>query len=94
MLLRQGNFKGAIEFLRPAVETWPGEAAYQSALGWCLYKKLPAEPEAACEHLRSAAELAPDDGLVLFRLGMVLRTLGEKTEAEALLARAKRVGTD
>ena len=29
ILLRQGNYRGAIEYLRPAVDLWPEEAAYQ-----------------------------------------------------------------
>ena len=41
ILLRQGNFTGALEFLEPAVDLWPEEAAYQSALGWVLHKKMP-----------------------------------------------------
>ena len=46
ILMRQGNFRGAFEFLKPAVELWPDECAYQSALGWTYYKKTPSEPEA------------------------------------------------
>jgi Flp pilus assembly protein TadD len=92
VLMHQGNFKGALEFLRPAVEGWPDEPAYCSALGWALYKKLPSEPSAARDQLRHAAELAPDDGVILFRLGMVLRSLGEQEESAALLARAKQLG--
>ena len=38
ILLRRGNFKAAVEFLRPAVELWPDEAEYCSALGWALYQ--------------------------------------------------------
>ena len=51
ILMRQGNFRGALEFLAPSVELWPEECAYQSACGWSLYKKMPSEPEAAREHL-------------------------------------------
>ena len=77
VLLRQGNFKGALEFLEPAAELWPEEAEYQSALGWVLYKKLPSEPERAREHLEAAAVLDPSDQSVMFRLSVVLRALGE-----------------
>jgi tetratricopeptide (TPR) repeat protein len=92
ILLRQGNFKVALEFLRPAVEAWPDEGAYQSALGWALYKKLPSEPRPALEHLERAAALEPADGVILFRLGVVLRALGEEARASALLARARLLG--
>jgi DnaJ-domain-containing protein 1 len=76
VLLRQGNFRGAVEFLEPAVELWPEEAEYQSALGWALYKKLPSEPERARTHLEAAATLDPSDQSVIFRLGVVMRSLG------------------
>src|SRR5688572_9745864 len=32
ILMKQGNFRGAVDFLRPAVELWPEDATYQSAL--------------------------------------------------------------
>jgi tetratricopeptide (TPR) repeat protein len=89
ILIRQGNFRGAVEFLQPAVEIYPEESDYQSALGWVLYKKMPSEPELAKVHLERAAELDPDNGIVLFRLSVVLRALGDAVAASALLAKAK-----
>lgn len=91
ILLRQGNFRGALEFLAPCVELWPEECAYQSGLGWALYKKSPAEPERAREHLERAARLDPDDGVNLFRLSVVLRELGEEQASAAAAARAEQV---
>jgi curved DNA-binding protein CbpA len=91
ILLRQGNFRGALEFLRPAVEIYPDEAEYQAALGWALYKKPPSEPEAAREHLEAALQLAPDDATTQFRLSVVLRALGENDRSEQLAGKAKRV---
>jgi curved DNA-binding protein CbpA len=44
ILARQGNFRGAIEFLRPAVELWPEDATYQGAYGWALFKAAPSDP--------------------------------------------------
>jgi tetratricopeptide (TPR) repeat protein len=88
VLLRLGNFKGALEFLAPAVELWPAEAAYQSALGWAYHKKIPSEPERAIPHLEEAARLDPDDPVVLFRLGTALRAVGEDARGAELLARA------
>ncbi len=75
VLLRQGNFKGALGFLEPAVEVWPDECAYQSALGWALYKKLPSEPERAREHLERAFALDGQNSEAAFRLGVVRRAL-------------------
>ena len=89
ILLRQGNFKGALEYLRPAVELWPEEATYQSALGWALFKQMPPDPEAARKHLEEAARLDPDDGQTQLRLGVVLRELGEEEAADAADLRAR-----
>ncbi|HEY8154515.1 MAG TPA: DnaJ domain-containing protein, partial [Myxococcota bacterium] len=92
ILMRQGNFKGAFDFLKPAVELWPDECAYQSALGWTYYKKMPSEPELGRQHLERALALDPDDGVTLFRLGVVLRSLGQTEAAQAAHARASRLG--
>jgi DnaJ-domain-containing protein 1 len=82
VLLRQGNFRGALEFLKPCVDLWPDECAYQSAFGWCLYKKTPSDPDRAREHLEIAARLDPGDGVNRFRLGVVLRSLDGDAAAE------------
>jgi tetratricopeptide (TPR) repeat protein len=76
ILQRQGNFKGALEFLQPAVDLWPEECTYQSALGWALYKKPSSEPEAALEHLERAQRIDPNDPETEFRLAIVRRSLG------------------
>ena len=91
ILLRAGNFAGAIEFLRPAVALWPEECAYQSVLGWALYKKSPSEPKEARPCLEQAVALDDRDAVAVFRLGMVLRALGETEAADLALARAKRL---
>jgi tetratricopeptide (TPR) repeat protein len=91
ILLRQGNFKGALEFLRPAVKLWPEDGTYQSALAWALYKKMPSEPEVARTHLEHAAEFEPDNGVIFFRLSVVLRALGHTDEAAAALQRARHL---
>jgi tetratricopeptide (TPR) repeat protein len=91
ILLRQGNFKGAIEFLQPAVDIYGEEADYQNALGWAVYKKMPSEPERAKIHLERAVKLAPQNAGFLFRLGVVLRSLGETVASQELLARAKQL---
>jgi tetratricopeptide (TPR) repeat protein len=77
ILLRQGNFRGAVDYLRAAVDLWPDEAAYQSALGWALFKKTPSEPDSAREHLERAVELDARDAVATTRLAAVLRELAE-----------------
>lgn len=91
ILLRRGDFRGALEFLRPAVEIYPKECDYQSALGWVLYKKMPSEAELAKTHLEHAVSLDPNNGMALFRLSVVLRALGDTVAASTLLAKAKEL---
>jgi curved DNA-binding protein CbpA len=82
ILLRQGNFRGAVDYLRAAVELWPEEAAYQSALGWALFKKSPSEPARAREHLERAVGLDPRDEVARSRLASVLRDRAEPPAGE------------
>jgi curved DNA-binding protein CbpA len=89
VLVKVGNFKGALDFLRPCVELWPEEADYQALLGWALYKAGPSKPEQAREHLEKADALRADDPLILFRLGTVLRKLGEDDAAQIYLDRSR-----
>ena len=91
ILLRMGDFGGALPYLESAVKIWPDEGVYRSALGWALYKQLCPDPKAAREHLTSAVELSPGDPVAHFRLGMVLRALGESQAAQNLLDRAKQL---
>ncbi|MCH2170921.1 DnaJ domain-containing protein [Myxococcota bacterium] len=90
ILCQQGNFRGALAFLRPAVETFEPEAAYQSLLGWALYKATPPDPKTALLHLERAAELDASDDVTHFRCGVVLRCLGRTEEANQAFDRAKR----
>ncbi len=89
ILVRMGDFKGALEYLEPAVDLWPDECAYQSALGWALYKASPSNPDRARAHLAQAVALDDADAITHFRFGMVLRSLGEQGLAADHLARAK-----
>ena len=91
VLLRSGNFAGAIEFLRPAVELWPDESDYCSALGWALYRKLPSEPVLAREQLERAVELSPENATAIHRLSIAVRSMGEDEEADSLLDRARSI---
>ncbi len=89
ILVRMGNFEGALEYLEPAVELWPEEPAYRSGLGWALYKQPKADVARAAEHLEIAARQAPDDAVILFRLGMVVRAQGDLERANDLIERAR-----
>ncbi|MDE0885726.1 MAG: DnaJ domain-containing protein [Myxococcota bacterium] len=91
ILLRMGDFAAALPYLDSAVEIWPNEGAYQSGLGWALYKKTPSDPESARTCLERSIELTPQDAVGHFRLGIVLRALGDASAAQASLERAKQL---
>ncbi|MDG2335843.1 MAG: DnaJ domain-containing protein [Myxococcota bacterium] len=91
ILLRMGDFAAALPYLDSAVEIWPNEGAYQSGLGWALYKKTPSDPESARTCLERGIELTPQDAVGHFRLGIVLRALGDANAAQASLERAKQL---
>ncbi len=74
--------------MKPAAALWPEECAYQSAAGWCFYKKTPSDIQAALEHLKQAVEVGPEDHEAHFRLSVVLRAAGATEAADAALARA------
>ncbi len=59
ILIRMGNFKGALELLKSAVKLWPDEAAYQAALGWVYYKNMPPDRDNALKHIEIALKLDP-----------------------------------
>jgi curved DNA-binding protein CbpA len=92
ILLRAGNFLGALDFLEAATRLWPEESDYQSAYGWALHRKNPPESERAREHLERAVALNGESGEAHQRLGLVLKTLGEDEAAAAALARARELG--
>lgn len=89
ILLRMGNFLGALEYLEPAVELWPEEPAYQQALGWALFKQPQPDPDRAQIHLMTALELDPEDGSALLRLGQLARSLGNEDAAADYAQRAR-----
>ena len=92
ILLRAGNFIGALDFLEAAARLWPEESEYQSACGWALHRKNPPESERAREHLERAIALKGDHAEAHQRLGLVLKALGEDQAAETALARARELG--
>ena len=84
ILMRQGNFRGALEFLRPAVELWPEDGTYQGSLGWALFKAAPSDPVRAREHLERALALEPRNVEIAHHLSLVLKVLGEVAPAANL----------
>jgi tetratricopeptide (TPR) repeat protein len=91
ILIGMGNFHGALDYLEPAVDLWPDEPAYQSGLGWALYKQPQTDAARAREHLEIASSQAPDDAVILFRLGTVLRAMGESESGDAMIGRARKI---
>jgi curved DNA-binding protein CbpA len=91
ILLRTGNFRGAIEYLRPAVTLWPEEPVYQAGLGWALFKKTPSEPEEARTHLERAYELDPRSAQTALWLSTVLKALGDHVAATSLMQKARAI---
>jgi tetratricopeptide (TPR) repeat protein len=94
ILIKAGNFRGAVDYLRAAAEGWPEEAAYQAAYGWTLFKKTPSEPPQARVHLERACALAPQNAQYALWLGTVLKALGETVASATLLAKAKSLDPD
>ncbi|MDP6978196.1 MAG: DnaJ domain-containing protein [Myxococcota bacterium] len=91
ILVRMGDFRGALEYLENAVELWPDECEYQSALGWALYKQPQADAERALGHLEQAVALDDANAVALFRLGMVLRATGDEERGSEAIARAETI---
>jgi tetratricopeptide (TPR) repeat protein len=91
ILLRAGNYRGALEFLKPAVKLWPMEAVYQASLGWALFRQNPSDLQGAREHLTQAVSLDPKLAQAHLQLGQVLKELGESDAANQAIAEAKRL---
>jgi tetratricopeptide (TPR) repeat protein len=91
ILMRQGNFRGALEFLRPAVELWPEDATYQSSLGWALFKAAPSDPVRARAHLERGLALEPRNAEIAHRLSLVLKALGEVAPAANLMNKVREL---
>ena len=91
ILLRMGQFKEAIPYLKQAVTLVPDEEEFHASLGWALYKAPNSEPRLAREALENAIKLKSDHALAHFRLGIVCRSLGDTKASENALARAKEL---
>ena len=88
VLMRAGNFRGAVELLERAVALWPEEAEYQAALAWALHRKAPPESARAWQHFERALALG-EQAVWLLRAGLVARELGHEARAAELAARAR-----
>jgi tetratricopeptide (TPR) repeat protein len=91
ILMKAGNFLGALELLEAAVQLWPEESDYQAGLGWTLFRKNPPEPERARRHLEHAVELDERNATALHRLHYVRKADGDEPGARAALARALEI---
>ena len=90
VLLRAGNFRGALELLERAVTLWPDEAEYQAALAWALHRKTPPERERAWKHFERALALG-EQAVWLLRASLVARELGNDARAAELARRAREL---
>jgi Flp pilus assembly protein TadD len=91
LMMRAGQFAGALELVQGAVNLWPEDSAYQGALGWCLYKKSAPDEARAREHLEKAVALDPKDAVAHLRLGIVLKAVGDAAGAARATGRARQL---
>jgi hypothetical protein len=91
VLLRAGQFSAALELLEPCVELWPEESAYQTELGWALFKQPRPDLVAARAHLVQAVELDEENALAHHRLHLLLRALGDEAGSRRARAHARRL---
>lgn len=73
ILIRMGDFRSALEYMKNAVQLYPDEAIYQSDLAWCYYKKSPPDRLPALEHIQKALALNPTDAVAQFRKSLIER---------------------
>ncbi len=71
ILIKMGDFRGALELLQNAVQLYPEESVYQCDLGWAYFKKNPPDAELALQHLREALSLNPNNSVAQVRIGVV-----------------------
>jgi hypothetical protein len=88
MLMRAGNFRGAVDFLAKAVQTYDAEPEYHGAYAWALHRKTPPDNALALKHFERALAEGPERPQLLARMSVLLRELGDPRAAQ-LAARAK-----
>ena len=94
ILMKAGKFLEAHELLEAVVELWPGEADYQAALAWTLFKKSPPEDERSVEHFEKALSLNAEQAVVPLRFSFVLKAVGQAERAEQEAERARALDPD
>jgi tetratricopeptide (TPR) repeat protein len=89
VMMRAGNFRGALELLEGAVRIWPEEADYQAALAWTLTRKNPPEIDRALEHFEKALALGGEKPVWMLRMSIAVKEKGDADRAAQLAARAR-----
>lgn len=90
---KMGQPDPAIQAYGSAVRRNPHDAGALSALG-LLYDEKNENPEISMLFCEKSVELAPENGLYLYRLGTVLQHQGEVHKALAMLEKARALGYD
>lgn len=89
---RGENLDRALEYVTRALKHEPDNGAYIDTLGWVYYQQGRFE-DAYREHLK-AAEIEPDEPVILEHLGDVLMKLGRPLEARAYYRITLELGAD
>jgi tetratricopeptide (TPR) repeat protein len=86
-LYQQGDYEGALQALKKAVELQPRSAETHYLLGMAYYngKKQPAE---AIGEIKKAIQLNPQFGQAYYDLGLIYQAQDKPTDAEQALTRA------
>jgi tetratricopeptide (TPR) repeat protein len=97
-LLKKGDYRTALTYLRKAVEICGDEADYLAAYGWGLYNDQDQPKEMrenmAKRYLRRAVTMNPSCGRAFIHLAAISRQEGRIDEAWKLLDEAAKVGTE
>lgn len=89
LYLRLENAVKAAELLRRAIAAAPDDAGLHSGLGVALY--FAGERNAALAEMRKAAELGPDNPIVLQRFAEILREFQQFDEAARVMTRVREL---
>jgi tetratricopeptide (TPR) repeat protein len=90
--LRKGDYAIAIQDLIEARKLLPGDATID--LNLAIARFMEGNDSAARELLEQSVKAHPSNGMLAYLFGRVLRRLGEADQSAALMADAKRLGTD